>query len=204
LELVGDILTIYNTVGFNFIPDIILRITISNSHFNSEFYMKIFLDIDGVLADFNGRYRRLYGVYPAEKFNKTLWTDFVKTAQFANLDLLPGASDLVKHLEELQNTIKGVSVVILGSTGGYDFHGEVQRQKLFWLKTNSIKFNPIFVPGKRYKKYFASSSSLLVDDTEKNIQEFIQNEGKAHLYKHHQDAILAVNNFVSRGNDATT
>lgn len=156
---------------------------------------KIFVDMDGVLADFDSYYERLYGVTTKEGFNKTRWTDFCKSAKFASLDYFPGAERLIQYLKNIEN-LPGVSVMILGSTGGYDFHGEVQRQKLFWLKTHDIPFPAIFVPGKRFKRFHATSASMLVDDHPENVKQFIEHGGHAHQYTTPELAIPEIENFI--------
>ena len=54
---------------------------------------KIFLDMDGVIADFEKRYQSLYHIRPREaqthkEFNK-FFDEFIATKQFATLDFMP-------------------------------------------------------------------------------------------------------------------
>ena len=103
---------------------------------------KIYVDMDGVLADFDNRWFEVFGSKTHESFNKSYWEHFVKSKQFASLDAMPGMETLVRYLKEIE-AYPGVSVMILGSTGGYDFHGTVQEQKLKWLKDREIPFSAV-------------------------------------------------------------
>ena len=103
---------------------------------------KIYVDMDGVLADFDNRWFEVFGSKTHESINKSYWEHFVKSKQFASLDAMPGMETLVRYLKEIE-AYPGVSVMILGSTGGYDFHGTVQEQKLKWLKDREIPFSAV-------------------------------------------------------------
>lgn len=56
---------------------------------------KLFVDLDGVLADFDGGVFRALGKFPSELSEKVMWPVLAKTPGFyAGLDWLPGAQDL--------------------------------------------------------------------------------------------------------------
>jgi 5'(3')-deoxyribonucleotidase len=156
---------------------------------------KIFVDMDGVLADFDRRWFELFGSHTKDSFNKSYWEHFVKSKQFSNLDPFPGMETLVRYLKEVEQ-YPGVSVMILGSTGGYELHGTVQEQKLKWMKEWEIPFSAIFVPGKRFKQHHATSQSMLIDDHPKNIEQFLGSGGAGHLYLEPVPAIEAIRQFL--------
>jgi hypothetical protein len=56
-------------------------------------------------------------------------------------------------------------------------------QKKIWLDTYNITFKQNFVPGKKLKKNFATPTSILIDDTESNIDDWIGAGGIGILHK---------------------
>jgi len=143
----------------------------------------IYLDMDGVIADFAKRYKELYRMEPKEaekkkEFNK-FFDNFIATEQFATLDLMPGAMDgliyLRKHLT--------VPTQILSSTANEARYDAISKQKMLWLETHGITFTPNFVPGKRHKYKFASPDKIIIDDTESVIDDWKKAGGIGILHK---------------------
>lgn len=140
----------------------------------------IFVDMDGVLTNFEARYVSEFGKSPSQvRADKVpgeygrLWNKFVDDQNFKSLPFFPGAEELIAHL----NGLKGVQVCILTSSGGFDRHAEVQDHKLFWLRSRGIKWPAVVVPGRRFKSGFAHAQSFMIDDTPDVIESFIQHGG---------------------------
>lgn len=138
---------------------------------------KIYVDMDGVLSNFNKGYSDLFGKTPAEvrassdrRLYGVLWNQFVDQRQFAKLEMLDGAERLIEYLNNLAK-IK-YQICILSSAGGFDRQREVMEQKLEWLSAHGIDWPAVIVPGRRYKSGFADPTSLLIDDTYDVIKEF--------------------------------
>ena len=132
----------------------------------------IYLDMDGVIADFVKRYKEMYGMEPKEaekkkEFDK-YFDEFIATKQFETLDLMPGAMQglvfLRKHLT--------IPTQMLSSTANEERYDEISRQKMIWLQTHGITFTPNFVPGKRHKYKFAAPDKIIIDDTESVIDQW--------------------------------
>jgi 5' nucleotidase, deoxy (Pyrimidine), cytosolic type C protein (NT5C) len=131
----------------------------------------IYLDLDGVIADFVKRYKELYSMDPSKaerdkRFNG-FFDEFIKNNNFATLDLMPGAMDGINFLRKIN-----VPTQILSSTANEKRHDEIGKQKSIWLQNHGITFNPIFVPGKHLKQKYASPERILIDDTESNISDW--------------------------------
>lgn len=146
--------------------------------------MKIYLDMDGVLADFESRYIELFGERPADTRgkNKHFWKNwgyFVSGKNFETLDLHPNALQLMRHVESLE-----VPIEILSSSGGFESHDDVTDQKLKWLNSRGIRYKPNIVPGSAIKARYAQPWHVLVDDTAKVIDKYREAGGPA---IHHVD-----------------
>jgi hypothetical protein len=146
--------------------------------------------MDGVISDFSKRYEELYGETPerhdsSKKFNKN-FSDFIEGGHFATLDPMPGMMLLVDFLRKAP-----VPTEILSSTAREDRHHEIARQKMVWLQTHGITFKPNFVPGKKLKKNYASMDSLIIDDTESVIGDWMK-EGGHTIWHQNVPSTLAI------------
>jgi len=149
---------------------------------------KIYLDMDGVIADFTKRYQELFNITPqmADKTKQfgQFFNEFIKTGQFATLDMMPDAKVLLEHLDTLS-----VQVEILSSTAREDRHQEIAEQKDSWLTNHRIDYVRKFVPGKSLKYKFADPSSIIIDDTQSVIDDWKKAGGIA---LHHTDALSTI------------
>jgi 5'-nucleotidase len=132
---------------------------------------KIYLDMDGVIADFDHAYFKRFGITPAEadkgkEFYKH-FDEFIAERDFANLPLMQDARTLLNFLNST-----GIPVEILSSTSSEKRHDAIAAQKKEWLLKHSIHYPINLVPGKRLKRNFSNPSSLLIDDTAQNIDQW--------------------------------
>lgn len=144
--------------------------------------------MDGVIADFNKRYKALYKMEPKEAEDKKefykFFDEFIATKQFATLDLMPDAVTLLNYLSKLN-----IPTEILSSTASEKRDADIRAQKLMWLQTNNIGFKVNLVPGKRLKKDFSNANSILIDDTPVNIDQWRREGGVGIL---HTDALTTI------------
>ena len=144
--------------------------------------------MDGVIADFAKRYKEMHKISPAEADKKKqfgqFFNEFIKSGEFATLDLMPDAKQLLTFL----NTTD-VPVEILSSTARPDNHVSISRQKTIWLDRHGIKYPANFVPGKALKYKFATPDSIIIDDTQSVIDDWKKAGGVA---IHHTDALTTI------------
>lgn len=149
----------------------------------------IYLDMDGVIANFEKRYLELYGVTPQKtRSNKEFggfFDSFIEGNNFVTLELMPDAMDLVRAL---RNALPPTQ--ILSSTASTKRHEAISKQKIQWLETHGIDFQRNLVPGKELKKRYARTDTLIIDDTESVIDDWRAAGGVAILHKNVQDTLV--------------
>lgn len=136
----------------------------------------IYLDMDGVIADFSKRYKELYHMEPREaekhkKFNH-FFDEFIASGQFATLDKMHGADVGLDFLRKCSAPTQ-----ILSSTANEQRYDEISKQKLIWLHTHGITFAPNFVPGKKHKWKYAAPDKIIIDDTKSVIEDWTKAGG---------------------------
>ena len=156
----------------------------------------IYLDMDGVIADFVKRYKEQYHIEPREaekkkEFNK-FFDEFIATKQFETLELMPGAMDGLTFLRKQLV----VPTQILSSTANEARYDEISRQKLIWLNTHNVTFTPNFVPGKKHKWKFAAPDKIIIDDTESVINDWKEAGGIGILHKDWDTTIQILSMYI--------
>lgn len=137
--------------------------------------MKIYLDIDGVLSDFEKRYVEKFGEFPKD-FEKRKthfwdnWKKFVDDKDFETLPMHKDADKLLAAVKKFHDA--GVPVEILSSSGGGYSHEIVAAQKRKWLDANGIHYKANIVPGGGHKAKYAAPWNILVDDTQHVIDRY--------------------------------
>jgi hypothetical protein len=144
---------------------------------------KLYLDMDGVLCNFEKRFTELYGkdaLGARDRKNFTTnWPNFIMDGNFESLEWFPGGKEL---LDFIQNETDW-EVEILSSSGGEKFHSEVAAQKVVWLCNNGIPYKANIVPGRKHKTAYATPETILIDDTEDIIVNFNAAGGLGILHK---------------------
>lgn len=141
----------------------------------------VMLDMDGVISDFITVYNRVVPV----KDSKQKFYDAVTTHKiFRQLPKLPNTDRLLNLLfNELS-----VEVQILSSLGTYnkDVAHEVEIQKKEWLSEIGVNVKTNFVYSWSLKENFSSSRTIMIDDREDVIRNFIKHGGQGVLYVDHK------------------
>lgn len=124
---------------------------------------KIYVDMDGVLCNFEKRYKELYGEISEtgrRKEFKSNFKHFIETEQFATLEILADARLLIDALD-----LMVIPKEILSSTAYQEVYDPISMQKSRWLKTHNVTWRENYVPGKAHKWKWATPNSIIIDDT---------------------------------------
>jgi 5'(3')-deoxyribonucleotidase len=149
-------------------------------------FKQLFLDMDGVIVDFDGGVRKRYGVdwYPTEwaipykEFGtdfKTFWSN-LDTASFWNkLDWMPDGKRIQTIVEPMRPIILTAAVMPFAAAG-----------KQMWLKREYPDIYKdkrfIIAGGHETKAAVAGPGKILIDDKNENIDEWEKNGGMGILY----------------------
>lgn len=172
--------------------------------------MKVFLDMDGVIADFTEGVNRVMGIEVCPYTNpenfgiynhykvlgispKVFWSHLTSEF-FENLKKTVDADEIVDYLER---RFGRENICILSSPPS-DPTTMVGKHK--WLYKHFPQYGRQFFFGTK-KGFAAHKGSLLVDDADYNIKEFSEAGGQSILYprpwnKAHGDADRAINRLI--------
>ena len=151
---------------------------------------KIYLDLDGVLADLFGHVKDLHGVDHYKKISKIEFEKFLTDVNaeelFAALPAFPITDQIVKLVSDLAG-----GYTILSSPLEFDEQGSIRGKKI-WLK------NHIKIPADGYifesKKYLYAvqadgTPNILIDDYQKNISAWNQHGGIGIKFQSDEDSL---------------
>lgn len=137
----------------------------------------IFLDLDGVIFDFDRVFVERYGKAPHDmprsEFN-ACFSDFIENKCFETLPLCNGIMPMLSMLAGLRRSFD-IKIVILTACGGESSKRvkEVTRQKLVALDNTLSEYfswdGEIFAYTSREKIKHFSRSAVLIDDYDQNI-----------------------------------
>ena len=152
----------------------------------------LYLDMDGVLADFNKNFAKI----KTSDQDHIRFRDAVMTYRiFEDLDFMPDAQQLLNHVAKL----KDINIEILTSMGTFDPERgfAAKQQKLKWLNDKNISYKANFVRTKTEKAQYAGSTSILIDDSIGCIAPYIKHGGHGILHVNAPDSIRILDATIS-------
>jgi hypothetical protein len=151
----------------------------------------LYLDMDGVLCNFDKAYRAL----DPEKADRKRFREAVLVHRiFEDLEFLPDTQELLNHVSKLN----GIRVEILTSMGTFDVQqGEAAKiQKITWLNNHNIPYKPNFVRTKEEKSKYATPESILIDDSRGCIDPFVSKGGHGILHTKSSETIRILDSTI--------
>lgn len=147
---------------------------------------KIFLDLDGVLCDWESQFKKFSGGVPVDTYEAEHGEQKRYELVRKNSPEYYSTMNWTKDGKILYNFVKNFPVSILS----HSTDPESKVGKLKWLEDNKINFKPILVSNREDKKKYANPNSILIDDNINNITEFNQMGGIGIL---HTNATQTIN-----------
>jgi predicted nucleotidyltransferase len=147
---------------------------------------KIYVDMDGVLSDWEAQFKRYSGGIPVDiydslhgKQNSFKLVNKNSPEYYANMPWMKDGKLLYNFVNSFPN------VQILSHAA--DAKSKIGKQQ--WLKDKGITFEANLVPNRKDKSKFATADSILIDDREDVVNDFINAGGKAILHTNSIDTI---------------
>jgi hypothetical protein len=127
--------------------------------------------------------------------NKNNWNEFVKQKGFYKLEPCKMFTDLIDKLYSLD-----VNICILSCVGERSDYKHVRNQKIDWLTEYNLGHLPaIFTRTKLQKSDYASSDTLLIDDSVKCVEPFRNKGGYAILHQSVKQTIIELDCLKEKG-----
>jgi hypothetical protein len=164
----------------------------------------IYLDMDGVIADFFGGVEKMYGVKHWKELTSVKTGGDLKQEV---IDRITG-SDFFSTLPKFP-TADGLIALIKSATGGHfsiltspliGDHENSAAQKKVWIAKNIERPDEVIVSGRKEKwaKQKDGTPNILIDDRPVNIERWESKGGFGILYQANKDSIIKVQQGLNK------
>jgi len=172
-----------------------------NGKFNTH-DRTVFVDMDGVIANFHGYFKQLFGWDLAkgdDNNDQKMWdqiNSYGKSKFFEELPWIPGSKAMWSFIVD-----NFVNVKILSALGKYDHEdgGQTRKGKITWLAHHLPKLKPediILVVNKHKKRHYCKPGDIIIDDTPIVIEEWNAKGGKGIFFTNATDVIEELKKYV--------
>lgn len=124
--------------------------------------MQLYLDCDGVLANFDKKATEIFGMHPKEYENRfgrgTFWKVIANTPDFFNL------LEEMEDARELYDAVKHLNPIVLT---GVPSGGWATAQKRRWIDRTFGEHLPVITCRSRDKRLYAKPGDIIIDDLPK-------------------------------------
>jgi len=154
----------------------------------------LYLDMDGVVADFDEYAARTLGVPPSQGiYPDETWYKLATNARlYRDLIPTPYASQLVYQCEQFcskkQYDLKFLTAVPKGNDVPWAFY-----DKVYWARNYFATIPVMFGPFSKDKHVHCQPGDILIDDRRSNIEEWRNSGGIGILHKDYTDTINQLN-----------
>lgn len=143
---------------------------------------KLFVDLDGVLADFEKGVKKITGKHPSEQNKRSMWIQLAKSADFySNLDWMSDGKKLWEHIKKYNPTV----------LTGLPIGNWAKPQKITWCKNKLGEDIRVLTCLSREKAQTAKQHTpkthtpILIDDREELREQWEKAGG---IFIHHKTA----------------
>jgi len=146
----------------------------------------IYVDMDGVIADFDQSIVDIFGEEYSNKIANEFWKKTCVEAEvFRKMPPIQEGIDMIDSLIGLGQ------VCFMTSTGGMPHHIDIAKQKLDWLHAHGLGDLPVaFCMNTAGKGLYAQRRAILIDDRSKVCTEWNLKGGQAILFT--RDAVKEI------------
>ena len=143
----------------------------------------LYLDMDGVVADFNEYAFRVHGFDFAVEYPDELWNQIAQNPRlYRDIKKTPYADDLVNHCREFTNKNK-IDLYFLTAVPKSNRLHWAFYDKVEWARTYFSDIPVHFGPFSNNKWMHCTPGDILIDDRISNITEWTKSGGIAILHE---------------------
>ena len=163
-----------------------------------EYKRIVYVDMDGVLADFDRGFYEITGISTDNLADDELWARidaYGKAKFFSELPWMDGGKEMWNFITE-----NFLDVKILSALGKSDkIDKQTTQGKTAWLRHHLPSLHSgdiILVDNKHRKRHYSKPGDIIIDDTPVVIQEWVKKGGIGILHENAQNTISHLKRYV--------